>query len=403
MRITTLFVYFATGSTSSTDQILETREFYKRYLSSESYLAKAQSQLLGPDNLVELLESFHPVPPEVVAAIKGEDTLSLPAPIEDPEIPSPSRSLTIFGGKPDSSSSYLPKSIANHANRNELEMIKAAFMIYADAQGDEFLDSAVIPLYVFLCKVKVSGAAEENPQIFFESWTELLSQVHYGSVLLAFRPGDEPAVKNLRVVSEVILTDLIDILAFSAITHQGTELHPVDIIGPITLGGVTIPEAVVDEGIQTAWCFLAACLRYLRGTTTTTTTTPEPTIDPSLGLKRKQEISHYLALVNAAIEQITAQVQKVKDAKLSGDDANVIASVDVLHGLVMDQYTGIVSAALLNELFKVDLKSIQLRFFDMANSLASCDIQNYETVISGVSATTKLLRMELLEAAVRAN
>lgn len=401
MRITTLFVYFAIGSTSSTDQILEQREFYKRYLSSESYLAKAQSQLLSPDNLVELLESFHPVPPEVVAAIKGEEkTLSLPAPIEDPEIPFPSRSLTIFGAKPDSSSSYLPKSIANHANRNELEMIKAAFMIYADAQGDEFLDSAVIPLYVFLCKVKVSGAAEENPQMFFESWTELLSQVHYGSVLLAFRPDDEPAVKNLRVVSELILTDLIDILAFSAITHQGTELHPVDIIGPITVGGVTIPEAVVDEGIQTAWCFLAACLRYLRGTTTTT---PEPTIDPSLGLKRKQEISHYLALVNAAIEQINAQLQKVKDAKLSSDDANVIASVDVLHGLVMDQFTGIVSAALLNELFKVDLKSIQLRFFDMANSLAPFDIQNYETVISGVTATTKLLRMELLEAAVRAN
>ena len=395
-------VYFALSLVIAwaTDQIppesgKDETQFYREYLLSEFYLEKAESELMDRRHLLQLMRGFKPVPNDVEEALMAStaDTADVDVVVADIDDP---RGVSFSGV-----SRKLPKSIATQENVRKLTLIQNSL---AEAGSEAFISSVVIPLYTFLCEAKfLSASPEHSSQDFTRDWLNLFAQLHYFSVLLVTHEAQDPETEQFKILSDFILDVLLNPVFAGARSAAIKPKMAANDFGPVTIGEVTVPAEVVNGGVQTLWCCLTACMEYVRRTTTTTTTTNAPTtVDPSIATKRKQELTQYLALVNASIDEINARLQKLKEAKISASEAALGPAVDALRAVIMEKYTGIVSAALLNEEFKVDLKPTQVRFLDMANSLGSFDPSKYDSIVSGVQTASTLLRQDLLQAAIDA-
>ena len=394
-------VYFALSAAIAwaTDQIppesgKDETQFYREYLLSEFYLEKAESELMDRRHLLQLMRGFKPVPNDVEEALMAStaDIADVDVVVADNIVP---RGVSFSGV-----SRKLPKSIATQENVEKLSLIRNSLAL---AGSDEFTSSVVVPLYTFLCEAKfLSASPEHSSQDFIREWLNLFAQLHYFSVLLVSHEAQETETDRFKVLSDFMLDVLLTpVIAGARSAALKPKKAAANDFGPVTIGEVTVPAEVVNGGVQTLWCCLTACMEYVRRTTTTTTTTnPPTTVDPSIATKRKQELTQYLALVNASIDEINAYLQKLKEAKIS--EAALGPAVDALRAVIMEKYTGIVSAALLNEEFKVDLKPTQVRFLDMANSLGSFDPSKYDSIVSGVQTASTLLRQDLLQAAIDA-
>lgn len=405
----------------------DTTAVYREYLSSEFYLRKAVSESLDETHLLNLLGQFRHVPLDVEAAIRA-------VPSDDEE----EKEEYKFSDSPDSDDDLvpgdslawshaeegaveiigidsirtLPDSIATHANLDALRMIKSSFtqQSYVQQKSNSFVENGVIPLYKLLCQVRlhISRDSYASPyQNVADQWLQVLAQVHYRTVLFAFSADKNQRREDdwsFKIVSQFALRLLIDIVEAGARGAGKIQKRLRYDLGPVRIGQVEIPAEVVNEGIRTGWYCVGLFLRCIRGpeSTTTTTAVPQTTIDPSVAEKRRAEIKSYLSLVNTGLDGIHSQVQKVRKVKASGEETDLLSSVDELRGVIMEKYTGIVSAALLNEEFTVDLKPTQARFLAMVNLLTPYDPANYADVVQGVETASTLLRQELLQAALNA-
>lgn len=285
----------------------------------------------------------------------------------------------------------------------QLENSELTARIADGAQGaaalDQVFDNLNIGLYQLVQEVNYMMSSERFSE-GIEQWNSILTQLHYRSSLF-FASGiaavEWPQFRSLMRFGLSVLGDKVEMSV--------VDTRPMMRAREMRIGNVDIPDEVVDEAVNLAWCCLTSCIRWVisRGATTTVApTTSTLTPDPQIGIQRRGALAGFITSVNKDLDEMITLVGRV-EGRASGDEVAFDLAIAELRSVVLSKYSAILVAALgTGFLTAAELAPANSRLVPISDRLvAALNIPDWPAVRDDIQASVGLLRGELIEVAIK--
>ena len=233
-------------------------------------------------------------------------------------------------------------------------------------------------LYPILVDLK-SQLVPQSQGFEVSSWLGILQQMHARILVSIFRAPTEWSA--LISDTEYVLAALVESAGGDGIEPEELEVVNAREVA-LRVGGVTIPDEVVEEAIGVGWCCLTACLRRCSGRDAVA---EDPVADPPNGPVQNPPVNPAPAaastvVFNAYIEQSLQMLAEIlmDVAQVDGVSAEQIpATLLEIRNKYVVEITKMIRAMITNSPPSFDINpalTIQLHLFDiLANNPPSID------------------------------
>ena len=377
-------VLVPTTTVVSTEVDLDMLRFYQTFLPSPIYNRIIRRDILPESDFRDLLSTFVVIPGE------GDSLL----------------------GESDDRTHHAPELIGLVTNFTSDNFISsapcrlrciAARLTNSLAVGNFETEFAKINVALYQLQQEITYKSAGRQTTGIQRWKRILKQVQLRTAAFFAGPRETASDKwrSFSPVTKFVLLALIEAVEASAARDAPRRLAGPGTAVGVNIGGVEVPDIVVESSVNLFCHCLAACFDRLsaRLTPAATTTpapplTPPPTPDPRLA-----ELPKYAALVNADIDLILTQVGVVDTATTAETFEPAVAE---LRSLVLEKYSAILTFALSTPtLATINFNDSKTRLIALNTSLSrSLTIADWATIKGEISQAVRGLRAELLGAAL---